>query len=61
MSQKVKFKLILTDLNLGFSFFQTGYHTGVKEPSLPHYSIVELIPFSRVLALCEMEIASSRL
>ena len=47
-------------LNSKFSFFHTGCHSKVKEPCLPFYllfaggRIVGVIPFPKVLALCEM-------
>ena len=57
---RLSFKMSLTDVNLEFSFSYTGCHTKVKKPSLPCYlpltgrRIARFIPFSRVLALCEM-------
>ena len=44
----------LTGLNLEFSFYYTGYHTKVKEPSLSN-------PFVKVLEPCEMQTASGRI
>ena len=61
------FKRSLTGLNTEFSFFSTSCHTKVKEPSLSYYlpiagrRIVGFIPFPRVLVLCEMQTASSRI
>ena len=49
----------LIDFNSEFSFFLTGYHIKFKEPSLSYYlpifgaRIIKLIPFPRVLLLCE--------
>ena len=60
-------KQSLTCLNSEFSFSLTSYLTKVKEPNLPYYSpiaggrIIGFIPFSRVLVLCEMQKASSRI
>ena len=51
------FKRGLKGLNLEFSFFLTGFHTRVKELSLPYYlliawgNIVGFIPFERVSAM----------
>ena len=65
MGYKVN-KRSLTGLNSEFSFFRTGCHIQVKEPYLHYYlsiaggRIVGFIPFQRVLALGEMQIASSR-
>ena len=48
-----------------FSFSQTGCHTKAKEPNLSYNlpiarrRIVRFITFSRVSALCEMQIASA--
>ena len=56
----------VTGSNSDFSFSYTGCHIKVKEPSLPYYlpiiggRIVRSIPFPRLLALCEMQTASSR-
>ena len=47
MTQGQFFKAEFNILN----FSQTGCYTKVKEPKLPHYLG---IPFTRVLALCEM-------
>ena len=53
----------LTDFNSEFSFSKTGCCTKVKARNLSYYSpcgrIVEFIPFSRVLTLCEMQTDSS--
>ena len=57
----------LTCLNSEFSFSQSGCHTKVKDPCLPYYllivggRIIGFIPFSKVLAFCEMQKASSRI
>ena len=56
----------LTGLNSEFFFSETGYFTSVKEPSLPYYlliaegRIVGCITYWRVIALCQMQTASSR-
>ena len=58
--------LNLTGLNSEFSFSEAGHYTKVKEYSLPYYlpiaerRIVRFIPFSKIIALCEMQIALSR-
>ena len=50
-----------------FSFSKTGCQTKAKEFSLLYYlpidggRIVRFIPFPRILALCEMQIVSSRI
>ena len=59
------FKQSLTALNLKLSLSETGCHTKVKELSLSYLSIaggktVKCIPFPSVLALCELQTASSR-
>ena len=52
---------------LEFYFSKTDCHTKVKEPSLPYFlrkvreRIIRWITFARVLALCEMQIAYSRI
>ena len=61
------FKLNLTGLNSEFSFSYTGYLTKTEEHSLSNYlpiaegRIKGFIPFPRVLVLCEMQSASSRI
>ena len=61
------FKLSLTGLNSKFSFSYTGCQTKTREASLSYYlhiaggRIIEFIPFIRILVLCEMESASSRI
>ena len=65
MQHKVTFKRNLTGLNSEFSIAKTGYHTRVKEPSLPHFlwiaggKIVGCIPSPGVLVLWEMQMALS--
>ena len=60
------FKWNLTGLNSEFSF-EIVFYTKVKELSLPNYlpiaggRIVGYIPFPKVLMLCEMQTASSRM
>ena len=60
------FKQNQTGLNPEFSF-NIGCHSKLKELSWPYHlpiarkRIVGFIPFSRVLALCEMQITSSRI
>ena len=57
----------LTGLNSEFSFSLAGCHTKSKEPSLLYYlpitggRMVGFIPFPRVLVLCEMQTALSRI
>ena len=54
------FKRSLTGFNLEFFFSWTSCLTKAEEPSLPYYlriaggRIIGLIPFPRVLVLCEM-------
>ena len=61
------FKQSLTGFNSEFSFSLSGYLTKSQEPSLPYYlpvaggRIIGFIPFPRVLALCEMQSASSKI
>ena len=62
------FKGTLTGSNSEFfSFSKAGCHTKVKDPSLHYYlsiagrRIIRFIPSPRVLALCEMQTASSRI
>ena len=61
------FKRSLTDLNSEFSFSLTSCLNKAEEPSLPYYlpiaggRIIGFIPFPRVLVLCEMQSASSRI
>ena len=61
------FKWSLTSVNSEFSFSKTSCLTKAEEPSLPYYlpiagrSIIEFIPFLRVLVLCEMKSTSSRI
>ena len=67
MWYEVNFKQSLADLNSKFSFSSTSCHAMVKDLSLPDYlpiaggKIVGFIHFLRVLALCKMETASSRI
>ena len=67
MQQKEIFKQSLTDFNSEFSFSYTGYYIIVKELSPPNYlpmqgkRIIGFISSLRVLALCEMHAASSRI
>ena len=64
---KVIFKRSLTGLKSEFSFSQTSCLTKAEEPSLPYYlpiaggRIIEFIPLPRILVLCEMQSASSRI
>ena len=57
----VNFFTSLRDLNSEFSFSLTSCHTMVKEPSLSYHSpiagkrIIGFMPFTRVLAPCEMQ------
>ena len=61
------FKRSLTSLNSEFSFSLTSCLTKVVEPSLSYYlpivggRIIGFIPFPRVLVLCEMQSAWSRI
>ena len=61
------FKRSLTGLNSEFSFSSTSCLTKAEEPSLPYYlhiaggRIIGLIPFPRVLVLCEMQSVSSKI
>ena len=68
------FKLSLTGFNSKFYFSYTGRMTKAKEPSLAYYEsncspsscgyggkIVGFIIFPRILALLEMQIASSKI
>ena len=61
------FKRSLTGLNSEYSFSYTSCLTKAEEPSLPYYlpiaggRIIGFIPFSRVLELCEMQSASTRI
>ena len=61
------FKPSLTGLNSEFFFSYTSCLKKAKEPSLPNYlaiaggRIIGFIPFPRVLMLCEMQSASSRI
>ena len=61
------FKRSLTGLNSEFSFSLTSCLTKAEEPSLPYYLLIAggrligFIPFPRVLVLCEMQSASSRI
>ena len=58
-------KRSLTGLNSEFSFSLTSCLTKAEEPSLSYYltigRIIGFIPFPRVLVLCEMQSASSRI
>ena len=61
------FKQCLTGLDLEFSFSETSCPTKTEELSLPNNlpmaggRIIWFIPFPRVLVLCEMQSASSRI
>ena len=61
------FKRSLTGLNSEFSFSETSCLTKAEKPSLPHYlpiaggRIIGFVPFPRVLVLCEMQSAASRI
>ena len=61
------FKRSLTGLKSEFSFSKTTNSTKAEEPSLPYYlpiargRINGFILFPRVLVLCEMQSASSRI
>ena len=61
------FKWSLKGLNSEFSFSKTSCLTNAVEPSLPYYlliaggRIIGFIPFPRVLVLCEMQSALSRI
>ena len=61
------FKRSLTGLNSEFSFSLTSCLTKAEEPSLSYYlpiaggRIFGFIPFPRVLVLCEIQSASSRI
>ena len=67
MTQGQFFKRSLTGLNSEFSFSKTSCLTKTEEPRLPYYlptaggGIIGFIPFPRVLVLCEMQSASSRI
>ena len=67
MTQGQIFKRRLTGLNSEFSFSWTSCLTKAEEPSLSYYlpiaggRIIGFIPFPRVLVLCEMQSASSRI
>ena len=67
MTQGQIFKWSLTGLNSEFSFSETSCLTKAKESSLSYYlpiaggRIIGFIPFPRVLVLCEMQSASSRI
>ena len=67
MWHKVIFKRSLIGLNSEFSFSYTGWHTKANEPSLPYYLLIawgrmiEIIPFARILVLCEMQSALFRI
>ena len=60
-------KQSLTGLNSEFAFSLTGCQTKVKEPSLPYYlsiaggRVIGFIPFPKVLVLCEMQTASTKI
>ena len=66
-SSRMKNKVSLTGLNSEFSFSLTSCLTKAREFSLTFYllmtggRIIGFIPFQRVLMLCEMESASSRI
>ena len=60
------FKRSLTGLNSEFSFSYTSCLTKAEEPSLSYLPIaggriIRFIPFPRVLVLCEMQLAWSRI
>ena len=61
------FKRSLTGFNSKYSFSKTSCLTKAEEPSLPYYlptaggRIIGVIPFPRVLVLCEMQSVSSRI
>ena len=56
------FKQSLTGLNSEFSFSWTSCLAKTEEPSLPYYlPIAGFILFPRVLMLCEMQSATSRI
>ena len=61
------FKRSLTGLNSELSFSENSCLTKAEEPSLSYYlpiaggRIIGFIPFPRVLMLCEMQSASSRI
>ena len=61
------FKRCLTGLNSELSFSKTNFLTQAEEHSLSYYlliaggRIIGFIPFPRVLVLCEMQLASSRI
>ena len=61
------FKRSSTNLNSEFSFSWTGYYTKVKVPTLLHHlsiaggRIIGFMPFQKVIALYEMQTASSRI
>ena len=61
------FKRSLTGLNSEFSFSWTSCLSKVEEPSLSYYlpiaggRIIAFIPFPKILVLCEMQTASSRI
>ena len=67
MIQGQFFKQHLTGLNSEFSFSLTSCLTKAEETSLPYYlpiaggRIIGVIPFPRVLVLCEMPSVSSRI
>ena len=60
-----KVNMLNGGLNLSFFFSLTGYHTKVKELSLPYYFLIaggrifESIAFARILTLYEMQTTSS--
>ena len=61
------FKRSLTGSNSEVSFSETGCLTKFKKPSLPYYLLIaggktiRFIPFPKVLMLCEMQSAVSRI
>ena len=67
MTQGQIFKRILTGLNSEFSFSETSCLTKAEELSLSYHlpiaggRIIGLIPFPRVVVLCEMQSVSSRI
>ena len=59
---RIQHKWSTTGLNTEFSFSWIGCHSKVKEPALSyHLPIAGFIPFPRVLALYEIQTASSRI
>ena len=67
MTQSQFFKRSLIGFNSEFTFSYTSCLTKAEEPSLPNYlpiaggRLMRFIPFPRVLVLCEMQSASSKI